>query len=187
MEYELINNGYTEHNRITEGSCQGSLGPSAPARTPAGTFRTGCSRSHPGSSWRSPSLSGNLCLCSVTYTEKKWFPMFRQNLLCSSLFLFSHITEMSVSSFFLPKSLLVFRLGVLVIYHFSENVFFHTWIQTIMVICSHTDFYFIPSSNACWALFVEFSRNKFLLQAEIFHICLFIYHLIKFNKLQRII
>lgn len=50
VEYELINNGYTEHNRITEGGCQGPLVSSASAPTPAETFRTGCPRSHPGSS-----------------------------------------------------------------------------------------------------------------------------------------
>lgn len=33
----------------------------------------------------------------------------------------------------------------------------------------------------------KFLTNTFLLQAEIFHTCLFFYHLIKFNKLQRII
>lgn len=132
-----------------------------------------------------PASLGNLCLCSVTYIVKKWFLMFRRNLLCSSLFLFSHQKrDVGFIFFSSPKySDLGFQFGIFWrMFFFSIHEFKLLWWYVHI-----QGFYSIPSSNACWALVVEFLTNKFLLQAEIFHICLFIYHLIKFNKLQRII
>ena len=84
-----------------------------------------------------PASLGNLCLCSVTYIVKKWFLMFRRNLLCSSLFLFSHQKRDVGFIFFPPQSIQIWGFSLA---FFGECFFFHTWIQTIVVICSHTGF-----------------------------------------------
>lgn len=68
-----------------------------------------------------PASLGNLCLCSVTYIVKKWFLMFRRNLLCSSLFLFSHQKRDVGFIFFPPQSIQIWGFSLA---FFGECFFF---------------------------------------------------------------